>query len=316
MSNADWFEPEDLQIMKAAWKRVFEEGYGKAELNLKMKDGRLVPYALTGVSLVIDGKPHLVGIGMDISDRIQAEGSVAQLRAEMTRVSRVNTLGELTSGLAHELNQPLAAILSNAQAARRFLAAETPDLDEVRAAVEDIIRDDKRAGEIVHGLRALVGKNQSRSELVDLNKLIRAVADLIHGELIAFDVPLSLELDPNLPEVLAGQIEIQQVVLNFLLNGIQAQHEVAPSRRQLLVKTWHEPDTVVAAVCDKGTGLSEENLSRVFDPFFTTKNQGLGMGLAICRRIAESYQGRVWAENNPDGGASFCIALSVAKESS
>jgi PAS domain S-box-containing protein len=296
-------------LMLERMNQVFTEGHATAELDVRLKDGTITPCEATGVLVYIDGKPHMVGISMDVKERKRTEASLAQLRAEMTHVARVNTLGELTSGLAHELNQPLAAILSNAQAARRFLAAQPPNLDEVRDALEDIIFDDKRAGEIVHGLRQMVGKNPIKHEQIDVNALIQIVAGLLHGELITYDIPLTLDLAPDRLMVVAGQTEIQQVLLNYLLNGIQAQYAVAPAARRLVVSSRREHDWVILAVRDGGGGIAVESLHRVFDPFFSTKNDGLGMGLAICRRIAQSYGGRVWAENNPDYGATFFLAL-------
>lgn len=314
MPAENWFGEDDLRTMQRDWARVFAEGKVTSELGLKMKDGSCVPYLLTGVPVEIDGKPHLVGIGMDISDRQRVEASLAQLRSELAHAARVNTLGELTSGLAHELNQPLAAILSNAQAARRFLAAQSPDLGEVRDALDDIVRDDKRAGEIVHGLRALSRKKPDNCERLDMSALVRTVADLIHGELISSDVPLSLALASGLPAVMAGQTEVQQILLNFMLNGIQAQKTIDSSARRLTVTTWHDKGTVIVAVRDQGSGISDEILPRLFEPFFSTKADGLGMGLAICRRIAQSYAGRVWAENHVEGGATFYVALPVAAD--
>jgi len=315
-SVSDWFTEQDHALMVQEWSKVFSEGYTKTELGLKLKNGSIVPFSLTGVKVEIDGKPHLVGIGMDITERRQAEASLAQLRAELTHITRITTLGEHTSALAHELNQPLTAILSNAQAARRLMAKQPPDLEEVRDALEDIVRDDKRAGEIVHGLRRLMSKSKGAAELLDINTLVLSVSDLTHGELVLSDIPLRLDLAPELPMIMAGQTEVQQVFLNLILNAIEAQRLTDPRLRDMRIKTWRDTNTnhVIVAIRDCGEGIHEDQLQQIFEPFFSTKNSGMGMGLAICRRIAESYQGQLWAENNPDCGATFYLSFPIAEK--
>ncbi len=306
---AAWFDEEELPLMQREWNRVFAEGHAFAKLNLKRKNGTKAPFYFTGVRVNIDGQPHLVGIGMDLSEQKKAEARLEQLRAEIAHATRVTTLGQLASALAHELTQPLAAILSNAQAARRWLARPDANLDEIRDILDDIIVDDKRAGEIIHRLRALMTRSESRHSLLDLNKVVGDVAGLLHSELVALDVPLVLDLQPDLPRIEAGEIELQQALLNLMINGLDAQRKTGPARRRLTVRTRHDGDRVVLAVSDHGTGITEGELPQLFEPFFSTKPQGLGMGLAICRRVAETHHAHLGAENNPGGGATFFLAL-------
>jgi PAS domain S-box-containing protein len=311
---ADWFTGEDLDIMRREWVKVFSEGHTAVELNIKLKDGTIAPYFLTGVRVLIDGRPHLVGIGIDVTERKHAERQLTQLRNELAHTTRVTTLGELASALAHELNQPLAAILSNAQAMRRWLAQANPDGVEVQAALEDIILDDKRAGEIIHSLRALMTKGEGKCERLDMNALIQAVVKLLHSELVHSEISLVLEPEPGLPVIEARQIEVQQVLLNLMLNGIDAQRATDRDERCLTVTTRHDAKNVIVAVRDCGTGIAAGDLPRLFEPFFSTKPAGLGMGLSICRRVAESNHGRIWAENNADRGVTFYFALPIAED--
>ena len=218
-------------------------------------------------------------------------------------------MGELATTLAHEINQPLAAILSNAQATRRWLKADHPNLDEVRATVDDIIADDKRAGEIIHRMRALMKKGDHKPQRIDLAKAIRDVAALLQGELIAADVSLRLDLPPGPLPVDADEVATQQVLLNLMMNGIQAMTEAGGRIRHLHVHAARAGESVVVTVHDTGKGISEETRARLFEPFFTTKTTGLGVGLGICRRIAEAHGGRLDVGPASTGGATFLFSL-------
>ena len=241
--------------------------------------------------------------------RLQAEARAAQLRDELAHSARVTMMGELAATLAHEINQPLAAILSNAQATRRWLKADHPDLDEVRATVDDIIADDKRAGEIIHRMRALMKKGDHRPQRIDLCKAIRDVAALLQGEIVAADVILRLDLPPGALPVNADEVATQQVLLNLMMNGIQAIKEAGGRTRQLHVHATRAGESVVVTVRDTGNGIPEETRARLFEPFFTTKETGLGVGLGICRRIAEAHGGRLDVGAAPTGGATFVFSL-------
>ncbi len=253
---------------------------------------------------------------LDISQLRRAEQEAESLRRDLEHAGRVALLGEMSGSLAHELNQPLEAILANAQAARRWLAVPQPDLDEIRLIIEDIIRDDKRAGEIVHSVRALAKKDVPNHQLMDVNRMVRETSSLLSRELLAADVPLVLELQPDLPLVEAGMVELQQALLNLMLNGLQAQDAVQRSCRGLTVSTRNAGDRVILAVRDHGPGLSREITEHMFDAFFTTKSGGLGLGLSLCRHIAESHGGKLSAENHPEGGAVFSLPLPVKERMS
>jgi two-component system sensor kinase FixL len=221
-------------------------------------------------------------------------------------------MGELTASVAHELNQPLGAILSNAEAAELLLAADPPALGEVRAIVADIIRDDRRAGEVIRRMRGFLRKSELESEPQDLNALIGNVARLLAPEAHMRRVAVSLDLDPHLPPVRGDLVHLQQVVLNLMLNGMEAMGQVPPAERSLVVRTERAgAQTAEVAVEDRGAGIQADRLPRIFDPFYTTKPGGMGMGLSIVRSIVEAHGGRVWAENNPQRGATvrFTIPL-------
>lgn len=308
----EWFEPEDHGAMRAAWNRVFAGETVGIELPLRRKDGTLAPYLLTGVRLVIDGRPHLVGIGIDITARRASEAAVARHRAELAHLARVGALGELSGSLAHELNQPLAIILSNAQAAQRLLARQPPDLPEVRDILADIINEDRRAGDVIKRLRALLQRGEPDRRPVPPNAIIESVLTLLRGDLAGRGIAVETDLDPDLPPVLGDRIPLEQVLLNLVTNACDAMMEAPPGTRRLTLRTSRDPAGVRMSVRDNGCGLPPE-AERVFEAFFTTKAHGLGMGLSICRTIVTAHDGRLWAEANPatSGGATFHLTLPV-----
>lgn len=245
----------------------------------------------------------------NVVGRQRAELREEQLRGELAHAMRVATLGEMVAALAHELNQPLAAILSNAQAARRFLADGEIDPGELRAILDDIVRDDKRAGNVIHNLRAMVSKRPAAREACCLNKLVREAVELIRSEMIEAKVEVRSVLEPDLPFVEVARVELQQVLMNLLINAIQAMEETPLKFRIIEVETRAEANIVAVVVRDRGHGIPTERLPAIFDPFFSTKPSGLGMGLSICRRIIENHAGRIEARNHNDGGASFSFTL-------
>ena len=250
-----------------------------------------------------------LAIGADVTEQHRARAALLELQHDIAHFTRVGLLGELVSALAHELNQPLAAILSNAQAARRFMDAGTPDLPEVRAILDDIVRDDKRAGDVIHGLREMLRKEVPERERLSIDSAVHEALGLLHSELVGADVTVKTELAPGLPPVGAGKVEIQQVVMNLAMNAVHAMRSVPRHERELTIRTSSHQEFVVVTVRDTGPGVPEDALPHVFDSFFTTKASGLGMELSICRRMIRRHGGDVWCGNHEDGGAVFCFSL-------
>jgi PAS domain S-box-containing protein len=259
---------------------------------------------------------HLLGEAFaNLLSRKQAELEMQRLRQDLGHINRVATIGELTTSLAHELNQPLTAILSNAQSAQRILEADSVDLEEVREILTDIVEDDKRAGAIIHRLRGLLRKDSLEFTDLDVNELVGEVAGLVRGDVALRHASLRLELAPRLPRVRGDRVQLQQVVLNLILNGLDAVQEAGADGRTLVLRTGRESSAVVrVAARDFGTGINEADLGHIFQAFYTTKTTGLGMGLAIARSIVEVHGRQLEAENNPDGGATFSFTLPVSKE--
>ncbi len=251
---------------------------------------------------------------MDVTERNNAQQESRRLQDELSHASRITTTGELAGTLAHEINQPLAAIMSNAQAARRFLDSPAPDVEEVREILSDIVAEDARAGEVINRLRAFLKKSRAVLEPVDLNAVFGEVVGFVRSDAVVRDATLSLDLDPALPKVIGDRIQLQQVVLNLVLNAFDAVDARPRGERRILLRTGRENGLVHAAVSDSGNGIPAEEFETVFTPFFTTKPQGLGMGLPISRSIIARHQGRIWVEAVPDGGACFRFCLPAAPE--
>jgi signal transduction histidine kinase len=244
------------------------------------------------------------GASIDVSRRRVAEVESARQRSELTHLSRVTTLGHLSSSLAHELNQPLTSILSNAQAAERFLAQGPVDLAEVREILGDIIEQDKRAGEIIRRLRTLLKKGETERTVIDINELTSDALRMVHSDLINHNVQVKTELADALPKVKGDRVQLQQVVLNLVINACDAMTETPTNRRELLVRTRKlDGRGVQVCVIDRGQGIAPQHLDRIFQPFFTTKSQGMGLGLAVCHTIIAAHNGHLGASNNPDCGA-------------
>jgi two-component system sensor kinase FixL len=259
---------------------------------------------------------HLLGeVLANVLLRRQEELTAQRLRQDLAHIGRVSAMGELTASLAHELNQPLTAILSNAQAGQRLLAADVVDRAELREILSDIVTDDKRAGEVIRRLRALMKKGDLEYASLDLNGVVREVARLVRNDAILRNVSMSLELAPGLPRVLGDRVQLQQVVLNLVLNGLEAMREPGASERSLAIRTARVGEaTVAVAVQDSGTGIDATDADRLFQPLFTTKAEGLGMGLAIARNIVDAHHGRLEAANNPEGGATFRFTLPASAD--
>jgi PAS domain S-box-containing protein len=251
-------------------------------------------------------------IARDITELKESQAKLLQAQAESARVARVTTLGELTASIAHELNQPLGGVVTNANAAVRWLDAHPPNLEEVRWAVHRIASDGNRANEVIRRIRALISKSAPTKTAFSLNELIQETIALTQPELNRKQVALRTELAPALPCVTADRVQVQQVILNLMVNALDSLSAVADRLRVLRIRTEHsQPDAVQMAVEDTGGGVAPEEIEKVFAPFYTTKPQGLGMGLAISRSIVEAHGGRLWATPHDGCGATFQFTLPV-----
>jgi C4-dicarboxylate-specific signal transduction histidine kinase len=246
----------------------------------------------------------------DITRRKLAEIEVAEQRAQLSHLTRVAVLGELSGALAHELGQPLTAILSNAQAAQRFLAKEVPDISEVRSIVADIIFDDMRAGDMIQQLRSMFNKHEIEFEIVDANQTIGGVEKILHSELIARSVKLIRHLSPHLLPIRGHRVQLQQVLLNLIVNACDAlQSREADDRTVTISTVLTQNGEIEIFVRDDGPGIAPGMLANLFKPFVTSKTLGLGLGLSVCQSIIRAHGGRLWASNNEDRGATFWITL-------
>ncbi|MHB8077726.1 MAG: sensor histidine kinase [Candidatus Krumholzibacteriia bacterium] len=247
---------------------------------------------------------------IDVTETREAEGELARHRQELARAGRVLALGDLSSSMAHELKQPLAAIRTNAQAARRLLDAEPPDLAEVRRALDDIEQDDERADDIIRQLRAFIRRREIAREPVDINAVIREAERLLRTEARSRRVAAVVRLEPDLPLVTGDPVALRQVLLNLILNALDAAQRSPAGRRCVVVTTAREPDGQVAVtVRDSGPPLPPGLAARLFEPFFTTKADGLGLGLTLSRSLIEAHGGTLWADGEPEGGMTFGFRL-------
>lgn len=276
------------------------------EQRLRMPNGKSRLLSVSTELLNLRGEPCYVSMAQDITDRHEAE----EARQQLAQASRLGMLGELTASIAHEVNQPLGAILSNAEAAEILMASESPPLDEIRDILADIRRDDLRADEIIRQVRSMVARDDVCMVPLDPGTLVRGVAGLVRHDCKRRGIVLSCEIVPGLPQVRGGKVRIEQVLLNLLLNAMDAVKDRDPAGRMIRI-TVHvtEDGRVDIAVSDTGAGIPPEILPRIFDNFFTTKNSGMGLGLALSRSIAEAHRGSLIAENAPPGGAVFHFIL-------
>jgi PAS domain S-box-containing protein len=250
----------------------------------------------------------------DLTDQMLDSERLRQTQSDLAHINRVTTMGELTASLAHEINQPIAAAITNANTCVRWLAREQPDIEEAREAALRVAKDANRAADIISNIRQLFTKGSSDRELVDVNEVIREMFVLLRSEANRYSISIRTAAAPDLPRIMADRVQVQQVLMNLMLNGMDAMKAVK-SGRELTVKSESaENGDVLISVTDTGTGLPPQKADQVFNAFFTTKRNGTGMGLSISRSIVESHGGRLWAENNVPQGARFCFTLPATYE--
>jgi PAS domain S-box-containing protein len=305
--------PEDLARFMDEWRAALAEGKPlETEARLRRADGEY-RWLLIRVVPLRDETGKIVkwyGTSADVEDLKRAEEALSKSQAELAHVTRVTTMGELAASIAHEVNQPLSAIVNNGSACMRWLDGVAPNLDEAREAARRIIRDGNRAGEVITRIRALLRKTDTEKARLDINQTIREVVMLTRNEAARKGVTLRLDLAADLPPVLGDRVQLQQVILNLVMNGVEAMASASSRPRELHIRSRrHESDKALVAVQDSGVGLDGQNLEKLFDAFYSTKPQGMGMGLAISRSIVEDHGGRLWAAPNDGPGATFQFTL-------
>jgi len=309
--------PEDRSFVeKFANGGQNETEVRELEYRIVLPDGS-VKYVHSVAHPVLDNSGNVVeyiGTIMDITEHKRAEEALRQTQADLARVNRVTTMGELTASVAHEVNQPIAAAVTNAKTCLRWLTRDQPDLEEARAAAMRIVNDGTRAAEIIKRIRLLFKKGTSERELVDIKEVIQEMVVLLRAEAMRYSILVRTELEADTPPVTADRVQLQQVLMNLMLNGIDAMKD-ADGTRELAIKLQRaENDHVVVCVSDTGLGLPLQQADQLFHAFFTTKPHGTGMGLSISRSIVESHGGRLWAANNTPRGASFSFTLPTKAE--
>jgi C4-dicarboxylate-specific signal transduction histidine kinase len=247
----------------------------------------------------------------EIHERQRAEEALQKAQTELAHVSRLMTLGELTASISHEVNQPISAVVTNGQVCLRLLALEMPRPDDLRTAVERIVRDANRASEVIQRIRALAKRSEPQMDSLDINEVIREAIPLVQREVFNHGASLRAELASALPPVLGDRVQLQQVVINLLINGVEAMAPIMDRPRELLIRSGHEAGEVYVAVRDSGIGIDAKTAEQLFSAFFTTKPSGMGMGLSISRSIIRAHGGRLWVSPNPDHGAAFQFTVPI-----
>jgi NO-binding membrane sensor protein with MHYT domain/nitrogen-specific signal transduction histidine kinase len=302
--------PEDAALVKQTIASAAQNGKDfDHEYRLVMPDGsvkyvHVVAHALEDESGIIE----FVGAVMDVTERKRGEEALRQALADLAHVSRVTTMGELTASVAHEVNQPIGAAVTNANTCLRWLTRDHPDVQEARAAAMRIVTDGKRAAEIISRVRLLFQKSAPQRESVDVNDVIREMVVLLQGEATRYFISVRTELAADLPPIMGDRVQLQQVLMNLMANGIDAMKDV-DGRRELVVRSYGVENQLQVSVSDTGVGLPPNQADQIFSAFFTTKLHGIGMGLRISRSIVESHGGRLWAADNSPRGASFSFTL-------
>jgi C4-dicarboxylate-specific signal transduction histidine kinase len=311
LTPAEWAPADQdalAQVSATGSCRPYEKEFSR-------KDGSRVPILIAGARFEWN-REEGVAFVIDMTDRKRAEEKLRAseqrlLDAQMAlaHVNRITTTGQLAASIAHEVNQPLAAVVANAEACLRWLGRGTPDLEAARRSVEWIIDDGNRASEVIRRVRALANKADIEKVPLDINDVVRETIALVQRELIGQQASLRTELAPTLSIILADRVQLQQVIINLMMNGIEAMQSVTGRRRELVIQSAQDETQLLVGVTDCGVGISVEDADRLFNPFFTTKSGGMGMGLSICRSIIEAHGGRLWATANVSHGTTFQFTL-------
>ena len=304
--------PDDSPAVEAAIHDGLAGRPIEAEFRVVLPDGTVKWIMSRGKTLFdADGRPtRMVGIKVDVTARKLAELKLKEQERELAHIDRLSMVGELSVAIAHELNQPLAAIQTNVGAARRFLSHNPPNIAQVHEIVDAIAQDNRRAADVIRKVGALLRRDDLPRTAVHLDDVAEDVIDIARADIIGRGVSLSTRFERGLAPIAGDRVQLQQVLLNLVLNACDAMNLVPEAARRLTIVIMAGPEhSVRVTVCDTGPGVAGDQLERVFEPFVTSKTQGLGLGLAVCRSIVTAHEGRLWAENNPDGGASFCFEL-------
>jgi PAS domain S-box-containing protein len=309
--------PEDLMRYVGEWQAAVATGQPmESEARVRRMDGDYRWLLIRNVAL--HDKPGNIvswyGTAIDIEERHRAEEALRQAQADLARVNRMTTMGELTASLAHEVNQPIAAAVTNANTCLRWLTRDHPDVEEARAAAMRIVKDGTRAAEIIKRIRLVFKKSPSQRESVDTNEVIREMIILLRGEAMGYSISVRTELAEDLPQVMGDRVQLQQVLMNLMMNSIDAMKDVDGTRELTIKSQRAEYEELLVSVSDTGAGLPPQQADHIFEAFFTTKVHGTGMGLSISRSIVESHGGRLWAAGNSPRGASFCFSLPTKAE--
>ncbi len=304
-------EPSFREFLLAYYEGKSSFSY---ETMIRTIDGERRSILMAATFPVTDGAHENVLVSIfDITDRIRAEQALEQARAELAHVGRVITLGELTASIAHEVNQPLAAIVTNGEASLRWLERPVPDLAEARECLVELIGEGRRAGDVVNRLRKLATKAAPEHTLVEVRTLIAEAVELVNRQLLEQQIRLTQDLGAHPAVVLADRVQLQQVIINLMINGAQAM--ATTSVRELTIRLRQDPaEGVIVTVQDTGVGVSEDAMDRLFSAFFSTKASGMGMGLSISRSIIHAHDGRIWVTSAPGAGAAFHFALPLASQ--
>jgi len=310
--------PDDQERIREAVSHAMEsDGNLQAEFRIVSPDGDIRWLSVCGqVEYGINGKPLLIrGVSQDITESKYAEVELQNHRNELSHIARVTSLGQLSSALAHEINQPLGAILRNAEAAELFLKQTPPDLEELEAILKDIRNDEQRAVSVIERMSVMLKRRELQLETLAVDQLISEVAKLLNTEIQTRHASLRIDIAGELPKVYGDRVHLQQVILNLLLNSLDALNGKSEEQRQIVIRASQTTDGMVEfVVVDHGTGVAPEQLPHLFEPFYTTKKNGTGIGLAISKTIVEMHGGEIMAKNNPDGGATVRFTLRVVEQ--